>query len=210
MSQLQLALEQAQSLADVASQAKAEIADLKAENAWLKSSVNELKEAVMLLSAPKGVAVSTPDRVSVGAGKDVNVATGASFAISALKHVIVTAGEALSMFAQSLGIKLFAARGKVQIQAQSDELALSAQKDVTITSTDGKLILSAAKEVWIGAGGSYIRLDGCRIEQVTPGDIEEKALSWGKAEPGSAVRKSALPYTTDLPDTGRHASRFSG
>ncbi len=210
MSQLQLALEQAQSLADVASLAKAEMADLKAENAWLKSSVNELKEAVMLLSAPKGVAISTPDRVSVGAGNDLNLATGTNFNASALKSVVMAAGDALSMFAHNLGIKLFAARGKVQIQAQSDELAVSALKDVTIISTDGKLILSADKEVWIGAGGSYIRLDACSIEKVTPGDMIEKALSWQKALPASAITKASLPYTADLPDTGGHGSKFSG
>uniref|UniRef100_UPI00339D4A83 type VI secretion system Vgr family protein n=1 Tax=Cupriavidus necator TaxID=106590 RepID=UPI00339D4A83 len=197
MSQLTLALEQAQMLADAATLAKAEIADLKAENAWLQASVNELKEAVMLISAPKGIAVSTPDRVCVGAGKDVNVATGTGFAVSALKNIAMAAGDALSLFAHSLGIKLFAARGKVQIQAQSDELTMSALKDLTISSTDGKLILTADKEVWIGAGGSYIRIDACRIEQVTPGDMKEKALSWQRQEPGSEVRKPSLPYSTD-------------
>ncbi|AQV94905.1 type IV secretion protein Rhs [Cupriavidus necator] len=209
-SQLESVQAQARTLADAARLAKAEIADLQAENAWLKSSVHELKEAVLLLSAPKGIAVATPDRVSVGAGKDVNLATGAGFAVSALKTIVMAAGDALSLFAHNLGIKLLAARGKVLIQAQSDELAMSSLKDLTITSTDGKLILSADKEVWIGAGGSFIRIDACRIEQVTPGDMKEKALAWQRQAPGPQVRKTALPYSTDLPDTGSHSSRFSG
>lgn len=210
MNQFQTRSAQAQELAELANMAKAEIADLRAENEWRKNSVNELKEAVMLLSSPKGVAVSTPDRVSVGAGKDVNIATGAGFNVSALKNVVMAAGDALSMFAHNLGIKLFAARGKVQIQAQSDELTMSALRDMTITSTEGKLILSAHKELWIGAGGSYIRLTDRNIEIATPGGLFEKALTWRKDRPTSAMTKTSLPYSNDLPDTGGHGSRFSG
>ena len=210
MKQFQTLQVQAQGLADQANTAKAEIADLKAENEWLKNSVNELKEAVVLLSSPKGVAVSTPDRVSVGAGKDVNVTTGSSFSVSALKSIVMAAENALSLFAHTLGIKMFAARGKIRIQAQSDELDISALKDITITSTDGKLVLSAKNEVWIGAGGSYLRITPCNITNATPGDYIEKAASWQKDPPDSQLKKEFLPYTTDLPDTGAHGSRFSG
>jgi len=92
--------------------------------------------------------------------------------------------EKLSLFVQNAGMKLFAAKGKVEIQAQSDAIALSALKDVTITSTDGRLVLSAEKEIWIGAGGSYIRITPDLIENGTPGQILEKCASWDK--PGAA------------------------
>jgi type VI secretion system secreted protein VgrG len=88
-------------------------------------------------------------------------------------------------------MKLFAAKGKVEIQAQGDEMALAALKDVTITSTDGRLVLAAAKEVWIGAGGSYIRINAERIENGTPGDILEKCASWDK--PGANSSSIPLP-----------------
>ncbi|WP_341317363.1 type VI secretion system tip protein VgrG [Paraburkholderia sp. IMGN_8] len=210
MKQFQTLQVQAQGLADLANTAKAEIADLKAENDWLRNSVNELKEAVMLLSSPRGIAVSTPDRLSIGAGKDVNVTTGAGFNVSALKSIVMAAESALSLFAHTLGIKLFAARGKVQIQAQSDELDMSALKDIKITSSNGKLILSAKEEVWIGAGGSYVRITPHNITNATPGDYIEKAASLQKDGPDSAMVKEGLPWTTDLPDTGAHGSRFSG
>jgi type VI secretion system secreted protein VgrG len=100
-----------------------------------------------------------------------------------IKKLTVAAGEAISLFAQKFGMKLFAAKGKVEIHAQGDELALTGLKDVTITSTDGKLVLTAAKEVWIGAGGSYIRINGERIENGTAGDILEKCAHWGKSGP---------------------------
>ncbi|MGF6901139.1 type VI secretion system Vgr family protein [Paraburkholderia sp. GAS348] len=210
MQQFQALQVKAQGLADLANTAKAEIADLKAENEWLKNSVNELKEAVMLLSSPKGIAVATADRVSVAAGKDVNVTTGSCFNVSALKSIVMAAESALSLFAHTLGIKLFAARGKVQIQAQSDELDMAALKDIKITSSNGKLILSAKDEVWIGAGGSYVRITPSNITNATPGEWIEKAVSFQKDTPDSAMVKEGVPWTTDLPDTGAHGSRFSG
>jgi type VI secretion system secreted protein VgrG len=100
-----------------------------------------------------------------------------------LKTFTVAAGRAISLFAQKLGIKIFAAKGKLELEAQGDEMTLSALKDVSITSVEGKLILTAAKEVWIGAGGSYIRISGERIENGTPGDILEKCAYWGKRGP---------------------------
>ncbi|MEZ0604703.1 type VI secretion system Vgr family protein [Paraburkholderia sp. IW21] len=210
MQQFQTLQIQAQGLADLANTAKAEIADLKAEDEWLKNSVNELKQAVMLLSSPRGIAASTPDRVAIAAGKDVNVTTGSGFNVSALKSIVMAAESALSLFAHTLGIKLFAARGKVQIQAQSDELDVSALKDIKITSSNGKLILSAKDEVWIGAGGSYVRITPSNITNATPGECIEKAVLFQKDGPDSAMLKEGLPWTTDLPDTGAHGSRFSG
>jgi type VI secretion system secreted protein VgrG len=76
---------------------------------------------------------------------------------------------------------LIAAKGRVEIQAQSDQMALAALKDITISSSDGKIIIEAAREVWIGAGGSYIRIDGSGIINGTPGAILEMCATWGKS-----------------------------
>jgi type VI secretion system secreted protein VgrG len=48
--------------------------------------------------------------------------------IGVLKKFTVAAGEAISLFAQKLGMKLVAASGKLEIQAQQDEMLLMALK----------------------------------------------------------------------------------
>src|SRR5204862_434972 len=101
------------------------------------------------------------------------------------------------LFVQKLGIKLFAAKGKVEIQAQSDELNLTALKDLKVISVDGKLILSAKTEVWIGVGGSYIRITPERIENGTPGDIYEKCAAWDKK--GAASMQVSTALNSGLP-----------
>ncbi|WP_411181816.1 type VI secretion system Vgr family protein [Paraburkholderia saeva] len=165
MSQLRMAMAQAEGLAQAAAVAKAEIADLKAENEWLKSSVNELKEAVMLLASPRGIALATPDRVSVSAGKDVNTATSAGFNVSAMKNVAMAAAGAVSLFAQRLGLKLIAARGKVVMQAQSDAMDIVSQLNMELCSAGGTLTAHAANGVVLQGGGSaYIKIVGDSVE----------------------------------------------
>jgi type VI secretion system secreted protein VgrG len=129
--------------------------------------------------------------LQMSANQNLIATAGGNADIGVLKRFTVAAGEAVSLLAQKLGMKLFAARGKVEIQAQGDEMALAALKDITITSTEGKLVLSAAKEVWIGAGGSYIRINAERIENGTPGDILEKCAYWEK--PRAASMRVPLP-----------------
>lgn len=185
LDQMRTTLARAQDLADAAHAAQAEIADVKAENQWLGEQLADLKQAVIALSAPDGIGMSTPDRVVVSAGKDVSVATSAGFNASAMKHVVVAAGEALSMFAHRLGIKLFAARGKVQIQAQSDEISIISEKDTTISSTNGRVVIEAKEELLFKCGGSYFRMTSTGIEDATLGNRKWRAAAYERQGPAS-------------------------
>jgi type VI secretion system secreted protein VgrG len=183
--QFSLTQAQAQKLADVARAAQAEIGDLKAENQWLKDELAALKQAVIALSSPNGIGMATPDRVLVSAGKDVSVATSSRFNVSAVRNVAIAAGEVLSLFAHRLGIRLFAARGKVQIQAQSDEVSIASEKDTTITSSKGRVVIEAKKELLFKCGGSYFRMTSTGIEDATPGDRKWRAAAFDRSGPAS-------------------------
>ncbi len=172
---LEQALQQSQALAETARTAQALAADCERQQALLNDSLKQLRAAGLLASAPAGIALVSGADLQTSAANHLIATAGGSADISVVKRFTVAAGDAVSLFAQKLGMKLFAAGGKVEIQAQGDELQLAALKDVTISSTDGKLVLTADKEVWIGAGGSYIRITGERIENVTLGDIDEKS-----------------------------------
>ncbi|MGO4416959.1 DUF2345 domain-containing protein, partial [Cupriavidus sp. KB_39] len=193
---LEQALQQSQALAETARAAQALAADCERQQALLNDSLKQLRDAGLLASAPAGMALVSGADLQTSAANHLIATAGGSADISAVKRFTVAAGEAVSLFAQKLGMKLFAAGGKVEIQAQSDELQLAALKDVTISSTDGKVVLTADKEVWIGAGGSYIRITGERIENVTLGDIAEKCASWDKHAPGAKlIPPQQLPRT---------------
>jgi type VI secretion system secreted protein VgrG len=82
-------------------------------------------------------------------------------------------------------------------------------EDVKIESADGRLILTAAKEVWIGAGGSYISIKGGLIENVTAGQILEKCANWDKPSGANGTIRDPLQSTPISTDDGR-GSLFSG
>lgn len=144
-------------------------------------NANGFSTPIMLIASPSGVGLSTQDSAQVTANQQVNIVSGKSTHIATGKSLIASAMEKISLFAQSAGIKLFASKGKVEIQAQSDEMKLAALNDVTITSSNGKVVISADKEIWIGAGGSYIKITADLIENGTGGQIIEKGASWDKA-----------------------------
>ncbi|WP_211619434.1 DUF2345 domain-containing protein, partial [Paraburkholderia domus] len=177
------ALQQMQALADAAEAAQAVAADYTQQKALLEDTLKDLKKAGILVSAPAGVGIVSGGHLQLSAEQNLIATAGGNADVGVMKRLTVAAGDLLSFLAQKSGIKIFAAKGKVEIQAQGDEMALAALKDITISSTDGRLVLTAAKEVWIGAGGSYIRINAERIENGTPGDILEKCAYWGKQGP---------------------------
>ncbi|MGY4730166.1 type VI secretion system Vgr family protein [Burkholderia pyrrocinia] len=189
---LEAAQSQMQQLTQAALTAQADAADARAMNDVLQNQIKDLQQAVMLLSASASIAVTSPETIQHSAGANLTLTAGENADIGVMRKFTVAAGELISLFARQMGIKLFAGKGKVDIRALEDEVALSALKDVTVTSTNGKLVLTAKEEVWIGAGGSYIKINASRIENGTAGDIIEKCVSWDIDSSGSSTRTAAL------------------
>lgn len=191
--------EQAEALMQAVSAAKAEVADLQAERQWLKDELADLKKSVIALSAPAGIAVATPDRVSVAAGKDVNVTTLWGFNVSAMKTVAMAAKEKLSLFAYQLGIGIRAAKGPVEIQAQSDVMSLAAQKDMTVSSVDGAVRVRAKQDIMIECGGAFIEIKDGNITLGGPGKLLFKFASMSKQRAQMAHLSAPAFATTTVP-----------
>ncbi|MEM5426814.1 DUF2345 domain-containing protein, partial [Paraburkholderia ferrariae] len=82
----------------------------------------------------------------------------------------VAAGELISLFAQKLGLKLIAGKGKVEIQAQSDDMDLISDKNMQIRSANGRVTIEAKEELILKCGGSYVRISSTGIEDGTKGN----------------------------------------
>ena len=164
IAQLENALSIARSLSDAAETAQAYPADIRSQK-MLTDALTDLAQPGMVLNAPQGVSISSPEGVRVSSGSaSVGIMSRQNTDISALKRFTVAAGEAISMLACKTGMKLFAAKGKVEIQAQDDALEAAAKKDVTVTSTEGGVEITAAKDVVLkNLDGSFIQLQGKNI-----------------------------------------------
>ena len=180
MSQLEQARSLAEALRSAAEAARAELADVQTQKALLSEALTDLKKAALLVSAPEGIAQVTGKSLQQSAGDNIISTSGGHTDFSALKRFTVAAGERVSLFAQKLGIKMFAGKGKVEIQAQGDEMTLDALKDIRISSSEGKLIISAKQEIVLTSGGGYIRIADGTVECAAPEKIIERGAVWQK------------------------------
>lgn len=180
MAILNSAQSQMTSLSTDAQTASANPADLQAQVALLQQSVKDLTQAVILLSAPKGVAIASGEHLQLAAAKNLQANAGNNADIGVVKNMFIGVGQALSVFVRKAGIRLFANKGAISVQAQNDLMELLAQKSIEITSTEDEIRITAKKKVIINGGGSYIRLDTCGIEAGTLGEYNVKAGYYGR------------------------------
>ncbi|MEL3654751.1 type VI secretion system Vgr family protein, partial [Escherichia coli] len=171
---------QMKSLSTDAQTANADPADLSSQIALLQQSVKDLNQAAILLSAPKGVAIASGEHLQLAAAKNVIANAGNNADVGAVKNMFIGVGQALSVFVRKAGIKLFANKGAISVQAQNDLMELLAKKEIIITSTEDEIKITAKKKITLNGGGSYIRLDACGIEAGTPGEYNVKAGYYGR------------------------------
>lgn len=180
LAQLREAQSLVEALCSATEVAKAELADLQTQKVMMSEALEELKKSAMLLSAPEGIAQVTPKSLQLSAGENIISTSGKNSDFSVLKKFTVAAGETVSLFAQKLGIKIFAGKGKVEIQAQGDEMLLDALKDIRISSSEGRILISAKNEIILTSGGGYIRIGDGTVECAAPDKIIERGAVWQK------------------------------
>ncbi len=194
IAQLENALTIAKSLSSAAEGADALPVDIASQQ-MLNAALNELAKPGIILNAPEGVSITSPKAVRVASGAaSVGIMSQKNTDISALRRFTVAAGEAVSVLARKAGMKLFAAKGKVEIQAQDDALEAVAKKDVTVTSVEGKVVITGATELVVNCDGAYMKLAGGNMELGAPGNILLKCANVQKM--GSAdydAPKKELP-----------------
>ncbi|RQQ43091.1 type VI secretion system Vgr family protein [Burkholderia stagnalis] len=137
-------------------------------------NANAFKGPVMLFGSPAGIALSTQQSTYMAADQHVNLVSGQSTHIASGKSLVASVKEKLSLFVQNAGMKLFAAKGKVEIQAQSDNLELTAQKAMRIISATEEVEIAAKQEILVTCAGAYIRIANGNIEIHAPGKVDVK------------------------------------
>ncbi|EOZ9371699.1 type VI secretion system Vgr family protein [Enterobacter hormaechei] len=198
IAQLQSALELVTALAQSVAVSGALDADRSSQQK-LSLALNQLKEAGILASAPAGIALTTPRNIQLSSGHTLTATAGENIDMSIFKRLTVAAGEAISLFAQKMGIKIFAARGIVDIQAQTDAMRLQSDKTMTLNSVNSEIILNAAQGITLTSiGGAYIKIKNGSVEIGAPGKIDLKSANilWGRV---SSLEKALQPMVVEDP-----------
>lgn len=122
------------------------------------NGASNLKEAALLMVAPKGVASVTPDTALMHSGKGLYLQSLGEVNIATAQRHSVNASKAISLLSQQEGIRLVSAKGPLEVESHADTLSLTSLKDVTVQSTQGHLQLTAKNGITIACGGAYIQL----------------------------------------------------
>lgn len=181
IAELQNALELVTALASSAKVSGSLDADIASQQELTKT-LAQLKGAGLLLNAPAGIGVATPKNIQLTTGHSLTVTTGENADLTLFKRLTVAAGEAISLFAQKMGMKIFAARGMIDIQAQTDAMRLQSDKTMNINSVNGEVVLNAQQGITLtSTGGAYIKIKDGSIELGAPGSLKLKSLDiqWG-------------------------------
>ena len=168
---LKQAGEQMNQLSNDAKAANADTADVYAQMAMMRERLDQLRDAVALLSAPQGIALTSGKHLQLAAQDNVMINAGGQADISVVKRLFMGIGQGLSLFVNKLGIKLIANQGPVSVQAQNDTLEILARQGLNITSTEDEIHITADKKIVLNGGGSSLSIDHCCIEFATEGDF---------------------------------------
>ncbi|MNG62928.1 Phage-related baseplate assembly protein [compost metagenome] len=200
------AREQMTAISGDAQKATANPADLQAQIKLLEQQLTDLKQSVLLLSAPEGMAMASGQHLQVSAGQNLIATAGKNADVSVVKNLFIGVGNALSVFVRKLGIKLIANQGPVQIQAQNDLMELLARKEISIVSTEDEIKIIAKKKLTVNGGGSYITLDVNAIESATMGDFKTRAGHYARQT--RAQHKPDISPLANAIDDGSHNIRY--
>ncbi|ELO3128001.1 type VI secretion system tip protein VgrG [Escherichia coli] len=183
--QLEQALSLARSMAKAATAANATQGDISCQQR-LNASLTDLTAPGMLLHAPDGIGMVSARALRIASGSEsVGIMSGDNTDISAGQSFTVVAEGAVSLLSRNQGMQLLAAKGRVNIQAQSDDLSMSSQQNLDIQSSEGKVTVSANQELILACGGAYIKLSDGNIELGCPGQILLKSTNMQKMGPTS-------------------------
>ena len=208
ITQLENALSIAKALQNAATASEAHGADTDSQE-QLKATLTQLAQSGILAYAQEGIALTSPENIQLSTSNSVSMTSENQTDINALKNITVSSGESIGLFAHKSGMKVFANQGDVEVQAQNANLNMAAKQDIKIDSVDGKLTITASKELTLMCGGSYIKISSAGIELGTADNVYIKSNALQKMGPATKdILKIILPNISNYISVGQYSMKF--
>ncbi|STQ91714.1 Uncharacterized protein conserved in bacteria [Iodobacter fluviatilis] len=176
-----------------------------------KSQSQAGQQKIILLHGEDGVAITSPQSQTLSAGTNLDLVAQRDTNQTSGRRWIHNAGSHISLFVagvkDKVALKLIAAKGKIQLQAQSDDIEITGDKNVKITACKESITVVAQDEILMTAGGAYIRIKGGNIEIHCPGKVSIKGANHEISGPASL--KLALPNMPKSKFTSPNSFPFS-
>ena len=156
-----------------------------------QEQANRFAEPMLLIASPTGIGLSTPKSTHIHSNDQMTMSSGADINLAVGKSLVASIKEKISLFAYNAGIKLFAAKGKVEVQAQNGDIDIIAEKVLRLLSATDRIEIFAKKEIVIGVDGSAIKINGSGITDMTSGKRISHTSDF--SVPGPKTMAYALP-----------------
>ncbi len=156
------------------------------------------QKPLLLMHGEAGLIQTTPQSMTMTAGNNVDQIAQRDTHQSTNKRWLHNVAESISLFVAGAqnklkeSFKIIAAKGNVQIQAQSADIEITADKNIRLNALKQKQTWSAQKEILMTCGGAYVRIGGGNIELHCPGALTFKGNQ--HAVTGPASKNAAMPH----------------
>ena len=151
-------------------------------------AVERFDGAIAMIDSVDSINLATPASTLLFAGGQLHWTGGSDMHMTAGASYSSVAANAATMFSREGGIKAIAANGDVSLQANTGELEILSDKEVTVVSVNDGIEIKANKKIVLHAGQSSITLEGGDITFACPGNFTVKAA---KHEFQSGASKTA-------------------
>ncbi|GGU79762.1 hypothetical protein GCM10009504_40790 [Pseudomonas laurentiana] len=145
----------------------------------------EFVEPHLVLASPAGIALTTPGSMHLAAGEHLALSSTEHTSLAIGKRLLVSASRGMRLFVQSLGWRLVAASGDIDVRALKDSINLLAKLNVTATAE--RITLKAKTELVIQGGGSATTYSAAGITHTTNGQYAAHASNFALISPKTNV-----------------------
>ncbi|HDR9001130.1 TPA: type VI secretion system tip protein VgrG [Burkholderia vietnamiensis] len=198
VAQLKAALQRVTDLAAATTQVRGDPAD-RATQAALLDSLNQLRDAGLLASAPAGMAFVTPKSTQHSAGENVIVTAGQDMDVSVVRRLRMVSGDLISLCAHKVGIKIFS-KGKIELQAQRAAMDLFADDQLHVSSANANVLVNAKTSAMVASGGASMTVENGNVVFNCPGEFRIRAATFTFEGPGhTSVDLPQLPVSDYQP-----------
>ena len=121
---------------------------------------------IVAIEAPAGVLVGSQAGIAIGAQTDIDLLSVGNTQVSAGRKLLLHALQGISVFVHSLGARLVAASGKVEIEAQDENVEITSAKRIVLAASE-EIVLQSPKITIVAQGAQVAIGDGSITHQCT-------------------------------------------
>jgi type VI secretion system secreted protein VgrG len=142
-------------------------------------TANEFPEFIephLVLASPAGIALTTPRSSHIATGEHLALSSTGHTSLSIGKRLLASASRGMRLFVQSMGWRLVAASGDIDVRALKDSINLLAK--LNITANADRITITAKTELVIQGGGSATTYNAGGITHATSGPYTAHAANF--------------------------------